>query len=67
MENYKDALESYTEVCTGDSGEDSTRDLIGIQWWSGKDRVGISKRSSSDLVGIYEFFSRETDKDLSEI
>ena len=43
MENYKDALESSTEVCTGDSGEDSTRDLVGIQWGSGKDRVGISK------------------------
>ena len=49
MENYKDALESSTEVsCTGDSGEDSTRDLVGIQWGSGKDLVEISK----DLVGI---------------
>ena len=47
MENYKDALESSTEVCTGDSGEDSTRDLLGIQWGSGKDLlVGISKESS---------------------
>ncbi len=33
MENYKDVLESSTEVSsTGDSGEDSTRDLVGIQW-----------------------------------
>ena len=47
MENYKDALESSTEVCTGDSGEDSTRDLLGIQWGSGKDLlVLISKESS---------------------
>ena len=47
MENYKDALEISTEVCTGDSGEDSTRDLLGIQWGSGKDLlVGISKESS---------------------
>ena len=47
MENYKDALESSTEVCTGDSAEDSTRDLLGIQWGSGKDLlVGISKESS---------------------
>ena len=41
MENYKDALESSTEVsCTGDSGEDSTRDLVGIQWgiWYGPSR-----------------------------
>ena len=49
MENYKDALESSPEVCTGDSGEDSTRDLLGIQWGSGKDLVGISKGSSMDL------------------
>ena len=47
MENYEDALESSTEVCTGDSGEDSTRDLLGIQWGSGKDLlVLISKESS---------------------
>ena len=53
MENYKDALESSTEVsCTGDSGEDSTRDLGGIQWGSGKDLVEISKGSSWDLMGI---------------
>ena len=52
MENYKDALESSTEVCTGDSGEDSTRDLLGIQWGSGKDLVGIPKGSSWDLMGI---------------
>ena len=53
MENYKDALESSTEVCTEDSGEDSTRDLLGIQWGSGKDLlVGISKGSSWDLMGI---------------
>ena len=46
-EFYKDALESSTEVCTGDSGEDSTRDLLGIQWGSGKDLlVLISKESS---------------------
>ena len=53
MENYKDALESSMEVsCTGYSGEDSTRDLVGIQWGSGKDLVGISKGSSWDLMGI---------------
>ena len=47
MENCKDALESSPEVCTGDSGENSTRDLLGIQWGSGKDLlVGISKESS---------------------
>ena len=49
MENYKDALESSTEVFTEDSGEDSKRDLLGIQWGSGKDLVGISKGSSMDL------------------
>ena len=37
-----------------DSGEDSTRDLVGIQWGSGKDLVGISKGSGGDLVGIWE-------------
>ena len=37
-ENYKDALESSTEVCTGDSG----KDLL----------VGISKGSSWDPMGI---------------
>ena len=54
MENYKDALENSTEVCTGDSGEDSTRDLFGIHWGSGKDL----------LVGIWECSRRESDKDL---
>ena len=53
MENYKDTLESSTEVsCTGDSGDDSTSDLVGIQWGSGKDLVEISKGSSWDLMGI---------------
>ena len=52
MENNKDAVESTTEVCTGDSGEDSTRDLVGIQWGSGKDLVGSSKGSGGDLVRI---------------
>ena len=53
MENYKDALESSTEVsCTGDSGGDSARDLVGIQWGSGTDLVGISKGSGGDLVRI---------------
>ena len=47
MEHYKDALERSPEVCTGDAGEDSTRDLLGIQWGSGKDlQVLISKESS---------------------
>ena len=53
MDNYKDAPGSSTEVsCTGDSGGDSTRDLVGIQCGSGKDLVGISKGSGVDLVGI---------------
>ena len=53
MENYKDALEISTEVsCTGGSGGDSTRDLVGIQWGSGTDLVGISKGSGGDLVRI---------------
>ncbi len=53
MENYKDFLESSTEVsCTEDSGEDSTRDLVVIQWGSGKGLVGISKGPSWDLIGI---------------
>ena len=53
MENYEDALESSTEVCRGDSTEDSTRDLVRIQWGSGKDLlVGISKGSSWDPMGI---------------
>ena len=38
MENYKDAQESSTEVCTGDYG----KDLL----------VGISKGSSWDPMGI---------------
>ena len=53
MENYKDALGSSTEVaCTRDSGDDSTTALLGIQWGSGKDLVGISKGSSWDLMGV---------------
>ena len=57
MENYKDALESSTEVCTGDFGEDSTRDLQGIQWESGKDLlVGISKESSWGSYGDLRAF-----------
>ena len=56
MENYKDALESSTEVCTGDSGEDSTRDLLGIQWGSGRDLVGCldTAISSSARARIME-------------
>ena len=53
MENYKDALESSTEVSiTRDSGEHSTRDLVGIQCGSGKDSIGISWGSRNVLEGI---------------
>ncbi len=38
MENYKDALESPTEVCTGDSGKDL---LVGIWKGSSWDPMGI--------------------------